>query len=55
MWPSLATIRQKVSTIVNAGLSVVNGAVRAIAHNMIGGTTYLRETKIYFKTTSTES
>lgn len=47
MWPTWGGIKRGFSSALNAGMSFANGAVRAVADNMLWGSTSLRETGIY--------
>lgn len=47
-WPSLKTIKQKINIGIENTLSFVNGASRAFADNLLGGSTDLRETGDYY-------
>jgi len=47
MWPTWGGIKRGLSNAVNTSMSFANGAVRAVADNMLWGSTSLRETGIY--------
>lgn len=52
MWPTWGGIKKDVKKAVNTSLSFVNGAVSAIADNMLMGTTSLRESGMYSSATA---
>ena len=47
MWPTWGGIKRGFNNALNTSMSFANGAVRAVADNMLWGNTSLRETGIY--------
>ncbi|WP_368127933.1 RHS repeat-associated core domain-containing protein, partial [Bacteroides faecis] len=52
MWPTLGGIKSGINNAVGGALSLVNGAVRAVADNILLGSTSFRETGIYSNATA---
>ena len=52
MWPTLGGIKSGINNAVGGTLSLVNGAVRAVADNILLGSTSFRETGIYSNATA---